>query len=648
MPAPATATDFLSIVQKSGLVPPDRLEHFRTAFADQLDTASTEKFAEALIDHGMLTRFQVRQLKQGRYKRFTIAGKYRLLELLGVGGMGAVYLCEHIHMKRLVALKVLPESQLADPGNIERFYREARAIATLNDPNIVRAYDIDQSEGLHFLVMEYVDGTSLQEIVARFGPMDHMRAATYIAQAANGLQHACELSIVHRDIKPGNLLLDRTGVLKILDMGLARFFSDKQDNLTAKYDGKAVLGTADYLAPEQCLSTDVDSRADIYALGGTLFFLLSARSPVPEGPVAQKLIHHQSREPIALTHLEDKVPAGLLQILAKMLAKDPNDRYQSPAEVVEVLQPWVDHHLPPPPEREMPVLCPAVMALSGHAADLVKKSGSSVTRASALGRSVVPRSSGSSSNHLSLTGTTPNSPITPRTEQPTQAPTGVWQAGNDPQPAEPVETTPGEPPTGSGEFVNLLHPLSSRRWAPRHGSQRTLGIGLGLLATVAITAGIVWFNRGGGEPTRESANTQTLQATPPPKLTSPNSSIIQPIAKRPPPPTGPITSAEAHHYVTREASVVFKVARVGSSANGDLFLNATTSPQDPGAFTVFIHSQVAHKLQWDLMTIKNQFEGRTITVQGMIHNWRNAQGRYSIQIAITEATQITIDEPSTR
>ena len=193
--------------------------------------------------------------------------------------MGAVYLCEHILMRRLVALKVLPGREARRPVKLERFYREARAIAALDHPNIVRAYDIDQYEKLHFLVMEYVDGTSLQEVdrPAWADGSDPCGPRTTSPKSAIGMQHAHELGMVHRDIKPGNLLLDRTGVIKVLDMGLARFFNKQQDSVTEKYDDKCVLGTADYLAPEQAVSNIVDIRADIYGLGGTL--LLHAHGP---------------------------------------------------------------------------------------------------------------------------------------------------------------------------------------------------------------------------------------------------------------------------------------------------------------------------------------------------------------------------------
>src|SRR5262249_35583954 len=161
--------------------------------------------------------------------------------------MGSVYLCEHKFMRRRVAVKVLPSSKAQESSALERFYREARAVAALDHPNIVRAYDIDQDDQLHFLVMEYIDGANLQEIVKRSGPLDVHRATHYIRQAAQGLQHAHQIAnLIHRDIKPGNILVDRNGLVKVLDMGLARFFNDDESCITAKYE-ENVLGTADYL-----------------------------------------------------------------------------------------------------------------------------------------------------------------------------------------------------------------------------------------------------------------------------------------------------------------------------------------------------------------------------------------------------------------
>jgi hypothetical protein len=341
MPAPSTTEEFLDLVRKSGVVDDKRLEAYLSrAQASGKLPPSVGKAAGLLVRDGILTHFQAEQFLQGKWRRFTI-GKYRVLERIGSGGMGSVYLCEHKFMRRRAAVKVLPSAKANDPSALERFYREARAVAALDHPNIVRAYDIDQEDQLHFLVMEYVDGTSLQDIVKQSGPLDPGRAAHYISQAAQGLQHAHDVAgLVHRDIKPGNLIVDRGGTVKILDMGLARFFNDEEDLLTRKYD-ENVLGTADYLAPEQALDSHaVDIRADIYGLGATFYFCLTGKPPFGEGSVAQKLIWHQTRQPKPIHVLRSDVPAGLSAAVDKMMAKDPEQRYQQPREVIEAVAPW--------------------------------------------------------------------------------------------------------------------------------------------------------------------------------------------------------------------------------------------------------------------------------------------------------------------
>src|SRR5947208_2182609 len=200
MPAPSTIDEFLELVRKSGVIEEKRL----SAHLDRLRSAASvpaepKQLAIQLVRDGVITHFQAEQFLQGRWRRYTI-GKYKVLERLGAGGMGSVYLCEHMLMRRRVAVKVLPAAKAEDSSSLERFYREARAVAALDHPNIVRAYDIDQDDNLHFLVMEHVDGSSLQEIIKRAGPMDVLRAAHYLRQAALGLQHAHETAgLVHRD-----------------------------------------------------------------------------------------------------------------------------------------------------------------------------------------------------------------------------------------------------------------------------------------------------------------------------------------------------------------------------------------------------------------------------------------------------------------
>src|SRR5438045_2689896 len=323
MPAPSSIDEFLELVRKSGVLEEKRL----TAYLEKLRARGISppdpaKLSGYMVADGVITNFQAEQFLAGKWRRFTI-GKYKGLELLGSGGMGSVYLCEHKLMRRRVAVKVLPTAKAAEPSSLERFYREARAVAALDHPNIVHAYDIDQDDNLHFLVMEYVDGANLQDMVNKSVTMAVNRASHYIRQAALGLENAHEAGLVHRDIKPGNILVDRAGVVKILDMGLARFFHDEEDVLTKKFDDN-VLGTADYLAPEQALdSHDVDIRADIYSLGATFYFCLTGRTPFHEGSVAQKLIWHQTRQPKPIRSLRPDVPEELVAIVDKMMAKDP-------------------------------------------------------------------------------------------------------------------------------------------------------------------------------------------------------------------------------------------------------------------------------------------------------------------------------------
>jgi serine/threonine protein kinase len=360
MPAPASIDELFDLVRKSGVLEDKRLlAHMEKLRQSGTLPAEPAKFAALLVRDGLLTNFQAAQLMLGKWRRFTI-GKYKVLERLGSGGMGSVFLCEHKVMRRRVAVKVLPTAKAHDPSSLERFYREARAVAALDHPNIVHAYDIDQDDHLHFIVLEYVDGASLQDIVRRSGPLSAERACHYIRQAALALEHASKAGLVHRDIKPGNVLVDRAGVVKVLDLGLARFFNDEEDNLTRKYD-ENILGTADYLAPEQADdSHDVDIRADIYSLGGTLYYLLTARTPFGEGSVPQKLIWHRTRQPKPVDTYRSDVPLELQAVVDRMMAKEPAQRYQTPAEIALALAPWTRNPIAPPSDDEMPQRSPAV------------------------------------------------------------------------------------------------------------------------------------------------------------------------------------------------------------------------------------------------------------------------------------------------
>jgi serine/threonine protein kinase len=350
---------FLDLVRRSGLVEKDQLNGVLLTLKEQASGSpsvahqqappngpltDTELVAEKLIDAGLLTSWQCAKLMEGRHKGFFL-GKYKLLDHLGTGGMSSVYLAEHVLMQRRVAIKVLPKNRVEDSSYLARFHREAQAAAALDHRNIVRAYDVDNDGSIHYLVMEYVEGRDLQAMVKRDGPMDYAAAAEYIRQAAEGLEHAHQAGLIHRDVKPANLLVDQKNVVKLLDLGLARFTTDEdRASLTVTYD-ENVLGTADYLAPEQALdSHGVDARADIYSLGCSLYFLLTGHPPFPEGTLPQRLMMHQKEPPASIRKERPDAPEDLVKICMRMMAKDPQQRYQTAGEVAQTLSQWLVAH----------------------------------------------------------------------------------------------------------------------------------------------------------------------------------------------------------------------------------------------------------------------------------------------------------------
>ncbi len=279
--------------------------------------------------------------------------RYRIAELVGKGGMGDVYKAEHKLMSRPVALKVINRKLVAHPRAVERFRREVQAAARLSHPNIVTAHDADQAGDVHFLVMEYVDGTDLSEVVRQRGPLPVAQACSYIQQAASGLQKAHELGLVHRDIKPHNLMVTGEGQVKILDFGLASFVSETPPEVTGESDTEpgplpsrltsmgSTMGTPDYISPEQAIDAgSVDIRSDIYSLGCTLYFLLTGNPPYPEGKLADKLKAHSEDEPQAVAEVRGDVPVQLVDTLRRMMTKKAADRFQTPAEVADALAPF--------------------------------------------------------------------------------------------------------------------------------------------------------------------------------------------------------------------------------------------------------------------------------------------------------------------
>jgi serine/threonine protein kinase len=305
-----------------------------------------------LVRAGKLTDYQVELLAQGR-GRSLVLGQYLLLDRLGAGGMGQVFKARHRRMDRLVALKILPPAATQSAVAVLRFQREVRTAARLLHPNIVIAHDADEADGVHFLVMEYVDGQDLHSLVRSRGRLPVGEAAGYALQAARGLEYAHAQGVVHRDIKPSNLLVDRHGAVKILDMGLAYREPPAGEGPLADEEGLTgsgqVLGTVDYMPPEQAEgNARADHRSDVYALGCTLYRLLTGEVPYPgPTPVRKMLAHRADPVPSLRARLPD-LPAELDAAVRRMMAKDPLDRFPSMREVAAALQPFARPAAPPP------------------------------------------------------------------------------------------------------------------------------------------------------------------------------------------------------------------------------------------------------------------------------------------------------------
>jgi len=269
-------------------------------------------------------------------------GEYQLLELTGGGSTGAVWKAKHLRLDKLVTLKTMPPGASESSELVKRFLREIKITARLDHPNVVSAIDAGQHQGVHFLVTHYVHGTDLLTLVREHGPLSPQQAIGYMIQAARGLQYLHEQGICHRDVKPGNILLDEDGTVKVSNMLLARADAseDSQDGLhdTLTRSGQT-MGTADYLAPEQAIDAHrADHRADIYALGCTMYRLITGHVPYPFGSLVQKVVAHRDHPVPSMRDVRADVPQSIDRVFQKMAAKRPQDRYQSMNEVIAALE----------------------------------------------------------------------------------------------------------------------------------------------------------------------------------------------------------------------------------------------------------------------------------------------------------------------
>ena len=332
---PVALETFLSHLSSSGIVPEDKLKvvvNKKASFADG------EALARDMIKSRLLTKYQAEQILGGRGKSLTM-GKYQILEKIGAGGMGQVYKAFHSGTERIVAIKVILGKGKIDPALIKRFEREVKAAAKLVHSNIITVFDADQADGRIFMVMEYIKGDDLGEMLRKKGQLSVSEVVDYMLQAARGLKYAHDQGVIHRDIKPGNILVDSSGNVKIVDMGLAKLESKgDEESISMLTASASIMGTVDFMSPEQGFSSkNVDARADIYSLGATLFFLLARRVMFPGDSAIEKLLAHREAPIPSLSNSRAGITPDLEIAFTKMVAKKVEDRYASMTEVISTL-----------------------------------------------------------------------------------------------------------------------------------------------------------------------------------------------------------------------------------------------------------------------------------------------------------------------
>ena len=338
---PRTLDEFGHVVVSLGLISANKLEKCLAKLPPHERPTDAETLARQLVADGLLAKHQAACIYQGKWQKLVL-GEYTLLARIGGGGMGDVYKAWHRRMGVVRAIKVIKRELVDSPDAARRFHREVVAAAQLSHPHIVMAHDASQDQGRHYLVMEYVAGPDLSGLVKQRGPLPVHLAIDFIIQAARGMAYAHSKGTIHRDIKPGNLLLDSDGSVKVSDLGLARLDPEKsavdeEAHLTTS-EGK-IMGTVDFMAPEQAEDThSADHRADIYSMGCTLYRLLTGKSPYGKGATIQRMMAHRTAPIPKIRDELPRVPQRVDDVFARMVAKRPEDRPQSMEEVIGLLE----------------------------------------------------------------------------------------------------------------------------------------------------------------------------------------------------------------------------------------------------------------------------------------------------------------------
>jgi eukaryotic-like serine/threonine-protein kinase len=303
------------------------------------ESISEKQLASQLVEMGVLSAYQADQMLRGK-TRLNL-GPYIITDWIGQGGMGQVFKAVHEMLGRECAIKVLPLHK-STPEAVESFRREIRLQAKLDHPNLVRAYDAGEDGNVHYLVVEYVPGTDLRRLVRSKGRLSVQQGANIVKQAAEALEHAHQSGLIHRDIKPGNILVTPDGVAKVSDLGLAFFFNDSEDPRLGK-----VVGTADYLSPEQIRTpSNITRVSDIYSLGCTLYYAITGKVPFPGGTPKSKARRHLEETPWHPRRFNEDVSDDFVDLIGDMMEKNPKERIQSAAEVAERLAPWAADNCP--------------------------------------------------------------------------------------------------------------------------------------------------------------------------------------------------------------------------------------------------------------------------------------------------------------
>lgn len=365
-PAVQSVENMCNLLIRSRLLqaPDVQLLHRRWRLESREASNDVGKFTKWLVSNQYLTDFQAQSLARGHADHFFL-GQYKLLDRIGKGRMAGVYKGLH-NLGNIVAVKILPPSKVRDPQALARFQREAKMAVKLKHPNVVRAFHMANASGVYFLVMEYLEGETLEDVLKRRQRLPVPEAVRIVHQTLLGLQHIHEQGLIHRDLKPANLMLvpaappggpDSTtlSTVKILDIGLGRALFDENapvdmDDMQLTTEG-AVLGTPDYLAPEQARDAHkVDIRADLYSLGCLLYHVLTGQVPFPDKNALHQIVRHATETARPVRDLEPSVPEGLQQVIQRMMAKQPDQRYATPGQAASALQPFLPREVAKPAE----------------------------------------------------------------------------------------------------------------------------------------------------------------------------------------------------------------------------------------------------------------------------------------------------------